>query len=205
MRRRAIFLDRDGTISKEVGYVNHLSRFQLLPRSLEAIRLINEAGFLAVVVTNQSGVARGYFPESLVQQVHEKLAGLVRAAGARLDGIYYCPHHPQEGNSPYRQDCACRKPRPGLIERASRELEIDLAGSSIIGDSWIDIEAGARAGLPGVLVLTGYGRGLLEHQPHRLTNSPAHVAEDLLDAVRWILRREGLQLGRAATLPEEAG
>ncbi len=203
MKRRAIFMDRDGTISEEVGYVNHISRYRLLPGSTEAIRLAREGDFLAVVVTNQAGVARGYFPESLVRQVHEKLGSLVRDAGADLDAIYYCPHHPHEGEPPYRRDCDCRKPKPGLIERAARDLGIDLSRSYIVGDSWIDIEAGARAGVPGVLVMTGYGRGLLEHQRHRLRSEPSHIAEDLLRAVRWILEREGaLSRTRPASAPE---
>jgi D-glycero-D-manno-heptose 1,7-bisphosphate phosphatase len=187
--RAAIFLDRDGTICEEVGYVNHLSRSRLLPGSLEAIRLINQAGLLAVVTTNQSGVARGYFSPDLVEAVHAQLLSSVSSGGARLDAIYHCPHHPSEGSSPWRADCDCRKPRPGMILRAAREHAIDLSGSYVVGDSVVDIEAGAAAGLPGVLVLTGYGRGLLEHQKHRFKTQPAHVAEDLPGAVRFILSR----------------
>ncbi|MCZ6695366.1 MAG: HAD family hydrolase [Acidobacteria bacterium] len=205
MSRRAIFIDRDGTISEEVGYVNHLSRYRLLPRSAEALRLARQAGYLTVMVTNQAGVARGYFPESLVLEVHEKLVGLLREAGAELDGIYYCPHHPHEGAPPYRQQCGCRKPLPGLIERAIKDLEIDPEVSYIVGDSWIDIEAGGRAGMQGVLVLTGYGRGLLEHQKERLTTKPAHVATDLLEAVRWIIEREESGTGPSTTMDREAG
>ncbi len=190
MKRRAIFMDRDGTISEEVGYVNHLSRYRLLPKSLEAIRLINRAGFLAIVTTNQSGVARGYFSESLVEQVHGRLLEWAQEGGARLDAIYYCPHHPVEGRPPLRADCDCRKPRPGMIQRAAREHDIDLTRSYAIGDSRVDIEAGARAGVPGVLVLTGYGRGLVEHQPDTLHVSPLEIREDLLEAVRFILDRE---------------
>jgi D-glycero-D-manno-heptose 1,7-bisphosphate phosphatase len=187
--RAAIFLDRDGTICEEVGYVNHLSRSRLLPGSLEAIRLINQAGLLAVVTTNQSGVARGYFSEDLVEAVHAQLLSTVSAGGARLDAIYHCPHHPSEGSPPWRAACDCRKPKPGMILRAAREHGIDLAGSYVVGDSVVDIEAGAAAGLPGVLVLTGYGRGLLEHQKHRFKTEPAHAAEDLLGAVHFILSR----------------
>jgi D-glycero-D-manno-heptose 1,7-bisphosphate phosphatase len=187
--RAAIFLDRDGTICEEVGYVNHLSRSRLLPGSLEAIRLINQAGLLAVVTTNQSGVARGYFSEDLVEAVHAQLLSTVSSGGARLDAIYYCPHHPSEGSPPWRAACDCRKPKPGMILRAAREHGIDLAGSYVVGDSVVDIEAGAAAGLPGVLVLTGYGRGLLEHQKSRFKTEPAHAADDLLGAVRFILSR----------------
>ena len=141
MRRGAIFMDRDGTISEEVGYVNHLSRWRLLPRSLEAIRLVNQAGLLAIVATNQSGVARGYFSQDLVEAVHGKLRNLAEESGARLDAIYYCPHHPSEGAAPWRSACDCRKPKPGMILRAAREHAIDLPASFVIGDSVVDIEA----------------------------------------------------------------
>ena len=183
-------MDRDGTISEEVGYINHLSRYRLLPRSLQAIRLINDSGFLAIVTTNQSGVARGYFSESLVGQVHERLLAWARDGGARLDAIYYCPHHPHEGEPPFRADCDCRKPRPGMIRRAAREHDIDLARSYVVGDTRADIEAGAAAGVPGILVLTGYGRGLVEHGRATMRVEPLAVREDLLDAVRFILGRE---------------
>ncbi len=189
MRRAAIFMDRDGTISEEVGYVNHLSRWRLLPRSLEAIRLVNQAGLLAIVATNQSGVARGYFDQDLVESVHGRLRTLAEGSGARLDAIYYCPHHPSEGTAPWRSSCDCRKPKPGMILRAAREHDIDLESSFVVGDSVVDIEAGRAAGVPGVLVLTGYGRGLAEHQKDRFRTPPVHTAEDLLAAVRWILAR----------------
>jgi D-glycero-D-manno-heptose 1,7-bisphosphate phosphatase len=187
--RAAVFLDRDGTICEEVGYVNHLSRSRLLPNSLEAIRLINQAGLLAVVTTNQSGVARGYFSQDLVEAVHAKLRASALEAGARIDGVYYCPHHPSEGAPPWRSACDCRKPLPGLIRRAAREHGIDLSRSYAVGDSVVDIDAAAAAGVPGVLVKTGYGRGLLEHQRHRFRTEPAYAAEDLLEAVGWILAR----------------
>jgi len=188
--RRAIFMDRDGTICDEVGYINHLSRSRLLPNSLEAIRQVNAAGYLAIVATNQSGVARGLFDEALVERVHRQLAGWVEAGGGRLDALYYCPHHPREGQPPYRADCDCRKPRPGMLARAAREHGIDLASSWMIGDSLVDLEAGAAAGAGVVHVLTGYGRGLVENQPQRFRAKPQHTAVDLLDAVRWIVARE---------------
>ena len=191
MSRPAIFMDRDGTISEEVGYVNHLSRYRLLPRSLEAIRLINDAGLLAIVTTNQSGVARGYFSQDLVEAVHARLRYLAAGAGARLDAIYYCPHHPAEGSPPWRAACDCRKPKPGMILKAAREHGIDLERSYVVGDSVVDMEAGAAAGVRGILVLTGYGRGLVEHQKDLFPTPPAHTADDLLDAVRWILGRRG--------------
>ena len=129
MANRAVFLDRDGTLNEEVGYVNHLDRFILLPKVGEAIRLLNQHGLKTVVITNQSGVARGYFEESLIHQVHERMKDLLRKEGAHLDGIYYCPHHPDVGKPPYRQKCRCRKPDTGLVDRAVKELDIDCSGS----------------------------------------------------------------------------
>src|SRR5262245_51211482 len=129
-----VFLDRDGTVCEEVGYVNHVSRCRLLPRSAEAIRLLNEAGLPVVVVTNQAGVARGYFQEEMILAVHDRLRALLAEQGARLAGIYYCPHHPSAGEPPYRTECGCRKPKPGMLYRASREIGIDLARSFLVGD-----------------------------------------------------------------------
>ena len=192
--RRAVFMDRDGTVAEEVGYVNHVSRVRLLPGSAQAIQRIREAGFLAVVVTNQSGVAREYFEETLVGRVHERLAELLTREGAALDAIYYCPHHPREGEPPYRRECDCRKPRPGLLTRAAAERQIDLARSYMVGDGIVDVGAGVSVGATTILVLTGYGRGLLEHRRSRWTVQPDHIAEDLPSAVSWILQREA---GRA--------
>ena len=186
-KRRALFLDRDGTVAEEVGYVNHISRFRLYPWSAEAIRRINAAGWAAVVVTNQAGVARGYFPEELIQQVNEKMKQELAATGARLDGVYYCAHHPDVGEPPYRQRCTCRKPQPGLLERAVRELELSLEGSVVIGDRYMEVEMAHRLGLRGALVLTGYGRGELEYGRARWPRPPDWVAENLLEAVEKIL------------------
>jgi len=190
MGRRAIIMDRDGTVCDEVGYVNHVERIRLLPRSALAIRRANEAGYQTVVVTNQAGVARGYFDESLVEEVHDRVRHLLADEGARLDGIYYCPHHPEVGAPAYRVACGCRKPAPGMLLRARDDMGLDLAASYMIGDSVRDVEAGHAAGCTTVLVRTGYGRGELEHQAHRFKVAPAHVADDLLDAVEWILARE---------------
>jgi D-glycero-D-manno-heptose 1,7-bisphosphate phosphatase len=138
MAQKAVFLDRDGTVNEEVGYVNHLSASLFF--RVEAIRLLNQNGLKAVVISNQSGVARGYFPESLIPLVHQKMQDLLKKDGAHLDGIYYCPHHPDVGDPPYRQKCRCRKPEPGLIEEAVKELNLDLKSSYMIGDRGVDIE-----------------------------------------------------------------
>lgn len=191
MSRPGVFMDRDGTVSQEVGYMLHLDRYALLPRSVAAIRRINAAGMGAFVATNQSGVARGLFSEDLVRAVHRRLEEWLAEGGARLDGIYYCPHHPREGNGPWSVACECRKPRPGMLQRAAKEHDIDLSRSYMIGDTGRDLGAGAAAGATPILVLTGYGRGELEHLRHRWPAEPAFIAEDLAEAVGWILEREG--------------
>ena len=148
----------------------------------------NEAGLLAVVVTNQSGVARGLFPEALVQRLHRRLTREIRLQGGRLEAIFYCPHHPQGQMEQYRMDCACRKPSSGLLEQAAARFGIHLASSFVVGDRYVDVAMAHRVGARSVLVLTGYGRG--EWQYHRNTwpQPPDYVAENVQEAVRWILR-----------------
>jgi len=185
--RPAIFMDRDGTLSHEVGYVNHLSRFRLYPYAVDAVRLANASGFLAVVVTNQAGVARGYFPESLVHEVHAELRAAMNKGGARLDGLYVCLHHPSVGAPPYRQDCDCRKPRPGLLRQAEADLDVDLRRSWMVGDRRNDQEVAWNAGARAVLVKSGYGRGELAHHAGGWPRQPDLVAEHLLEAVQRIV------------------
>jgi D-glycero-D-manno-heptose 1,7-bisphosphate phosphatase len=187
MKRRAVFMDRDGTISEEVGYVNHAARYRVFPYSAEAVRLLNEAGWLAILVTNQAGVARGYFTEELIGSVHAVLKSELEKQGARLDAIYYCAHHPSVGEPPYRFDCDCRKPKPGLIQRAAAEFEIDLAASWMVGDRYSDIELARNAGARSAFVLSGYGRGEWEYQRANWPHEPDLVAEDLLEAVKRIV------------------
>lgn len=176
----AVFMDRDGTICEEVGFLNDLSKLRLIEGSAEAIKLINHSGMKAVVVTNQSGVGRGFFTEDFVNNVHEKLKEFLRKEGAFLDGIYYCPHLPDVG-------CRCRKPETGMMQRASEELDIDLKKSYVIGDKAIDIEFAHRAGAKGVMVKTGYGGKEFRVQSSEFRTAPDYVADNLLDAVRWIL------------------
>lgn len=188
---KAVFMDRDGTITEEVGYINHPSRLKLFDWTVEAIRQLNRAGLKAVVITNQAGVARGYFTEDLVKEVHLLLTEQVSRAGARLDGIYYCAHHPSVGEPPYRQDCDCRKPRPGLLHRAASELGIDLANSYMVGDRYGDVELARSVGARAILVKTGYGLGEYTYQRPSWPEPPDYIAEDLLDAVCWIIKCEG--------------
>jgi D-glycero-D-manno-heptose 1,7-bisphosphate phosphatase len=146
--RRAVFLDRDGTIGEEMGYVNHVDRFQIFPYAAEAIRQLNQADIPVIVVTNQSGIARNIFPESLVHEVHKKMVAQLAAGGAWIDAIYFCPHKSEDV-------CECRKPNPGLLEQAAREHALDLPGSWVVGDRYADLEMGHAAGSRGILVMTG--------------------------------------------------
>jgi D-glycero-D-manno-heptose 1,7-bisphosphate phosphatase len=179
--RRAVFLDRDGTISEEMGYLNHLTRFRLFPFAAPAIRRLNEAGWPVIVVTNQSGCARGFFPEAMIHRVHEKLTTELAAGGARLDGIYYCPHQKSD-------NCACRKPLLGMLQRAATEHALELAGSWIVSDRHADLQMAEAIGGRSVLVLTGYGRGEYEHNRGKWPRQPDVVAENLEVAVDAILQ-----------------
>ena len=179
-KRRAVFLDRDGTISEEMGYVNHLSRFIIFPYAAAAIRRLNHAGLPVIVVTNQSGVARDFFPESLIDRVHHKMKAELAAAGARVDAIYYCPHI-RDNN------CTCRKPIPGMLDLAAREHALDLADSVLVSDRYDDISMGQSVGCHSILVLSGYGRGEYEYHRRAWPRQPDHVVENLAAAVDLIL------------------
>lgn len=180
----AIFLDRDGTINEDPGYLTHPSEIRLFPRVAESLRLLQEQGFRLVVVSNQSGVARGLLTEAMLQQIQLRLETLLRAEGVTVSGMYYCPHHPG-GAPPYRQVCDCRKPKGGLVERAVRDHGIDLSRSYVIGDQPSDVELARQMGMPAILVLTGQGRLSLTSGQIQ----PDYIASDLADAARWILQR----------------
>ena len=175
----AVFMDRDGTVSEEIGYMYHAGLYRPFPWAGPAIRKINESGMKAILITNQSGIGRGYFDEQTVEQVHDILKAELARHDASLDAIYLCPHHPDA-------ICDCRKPNPGMLLRAERELGIDLKTSYVIGDKYVDIEAAHRVGATGILVLTGYGRQ--EHEKHKSAPLQPHfIAEDLTNAVDGIL------------------
>lgn len=186
-KKPAVFLDRDGTVTVEGGYINHPSRLKLIPGAGDAIRLCAENDLLSVLVTNQAGVARGYFKEELIGVVHNKLQQMLARKGAHLDGIYYCPHHPRTGPPEYRIECNCRKPKPGMIEAACRDLPIDLSRSYMVGDKISDSEFGHKMGLRTVMVMTGYGRGEYEYQRQDWKDTPDHFARNLKEAVLWII------------------
>jgi D-glycero-D-manno-heptose 1,7-bisphosphate phosphatase len=185
--RPAVFLDRDGTLIEEVGYLDRLDRMALFPWTVDAVRALNCAGLPVVVVTNQAGVARGFFDEPFVGETHRHLTDRLAAGGARVDGYYYCPHHPEAPLAAYRMRCGCRKPFPGMLHQAAGDLAIDLTRSFVVGDRWLDVEMASSVGATGVLVLTGYGRHESERPRPGLT--PALVAGNLIEAVSWILQQ----------------
>ena len=189
-KNKAVFLDRDGTICEEVGYIHSIDQMKLIPRSGEAVRLLNKSGFKIVVITNQAGVARGFFPESRLKELHAELRRQLREEGAYVDAIYYCPHHPTEGTAPYLQECDCRKPSTGLLHRAAADLKLDLPSSYMIGDHFSDIECGQRVGATTVLLLTGHGRATLAKR-ETWPQPPSCIAADLYEAVQWVMRHAG--------------
>ena len=189
-KRRAVFIDRDGTLNEDVGYPGRPDQVRIFEAAYEAVRRLNRAGFVVVVVTNQSGVGRGYFGEEDVRGVHRAVAEAMAARGARIDAFYYCPHFSGSKDPAYALDCDCRKPRPGMGRRAAADLDLDLAASYMVGDKVEDIEFGAALGATPVLVLTGYG----EESRRRLAEvgpAPAFVAADIGAAADWILERTG--------------
>ncbi len=174
----AVFIDRDGTINEDVDYLNKVDELRLISGAGAAVKRINQAGLKAVVITNQSAIARGYLSEEGLLAIHEKLVRLLAVDGARLDGVYYCPHHPDDG-------CNCRKPASGMVLAAAKDLDVDLKKSYIIGDKISDIQLGYNLGLTSILVMTGYGRGQKELLSPRIR--PDFIADDLYHAVEWIL------------------
>ena len=182
----AVFLDRDGTLIEDVGYVDRLERLRLYPWSIEAVRLLRRAGYAAVVVTNQAGVARGMIAEQIVLDARDHIRDALARAGERLDGHYHCPHLPDAAVAAYRARCECHKPAPGMLLRAAAELHLDLARSYVVGDRWSDIQLAAAGGCTGILVRTGYGATQAAAPPPGLALPP--IAANLLEAAGLILR-----------------
>lgn len=190
MKRPAVFIDRDGTINEQMGYLNHINRFVILEGTAEAIRILNRNQYLTIIVSNQAGVARGYFPIELVKEVHEHMIDLLKKENAFIDGIYFCPHYAGGTVKEYSISCNCRKPNTGLINKACDNFSIDLSRSYVIGDRLSDIELSHRSQLKGILVTTGYGLGDLRYVLPYSPFQPVHVAKDLLHAVRWIIEND---------------
>lgn len=184
--KRVVFLDRDGTINVEVGYLSRPEDFVMIDGAAEAIKLLNDAGFVVVVVSNQSGVARGYFTEEDVMKVNDRMLFELNVKGAFVDAVYYCPHHPDFGDEKYKVDCECRKPKTGMVEKAKEELGISTEGSFVVGDHKGDIELGKNIGAKTVLLLSGHG----SEEAKKLGEegiTPDHTAKDILSAVKYIL------------------
>ena len=187
---RAVFLDRDGTIIELVEYVYDRSQVKFIPRASEAIRLLNESGFKVIIITNQPGVARGRFTEETLREINEYIQELLAKEGAHIDKVYYCPHHAEGVIEEYAKECDCRKPKPGMIERAVHELGIDLKGSFVIGDRTMDVEAGNRAGCKTILLAD---KDALNNE-NEIDLIADYVAPDLYEAVEWLMefsRKQG--------------
>jgi len=182
---RAVFVDRDGTLIEEVGYLDRVERVSFFPWTVAAVRALNRAGLAVVMVSNQSGLARGFFAESVVHDVHRRIADLLDAGAAHIDAYYYCPHHPDGKVPGLGIVCECRKPARGLVDRAIREFGIDPKRSFVIGDRWVDVGLARAIGAKGVLVRTGYG-DVEEPKPPRGMTADA-VVDNLVAASSWIL------------------
>jgi D-glycero-D-manno-heptose 1,7-bisphosphate phosphatase len=183
---RAVFLDRDGTLVEERGYVDRLDLLTLFPWTADALRLLKRAGFSTVVITNQGAIGRGIIDEAFLSDVHRTLDERLLAGQAAIDRYYHCPHHPDAARPEYRQACRCRKPGPGLIERACAEMDLDPAQSFMVGDRWIDVRAGRAAGVRSILVRTGHGGHEADAPPEGVGADA--ILNNLMEAVGWILR-----------------
>lgn len=183
----AVFLDRDGTLVQDVDYMSSLDQMIVFPWTVDALRLLARAGFTTVVVTNQSGVGRGIISEEFVHVSHRELNRRLEAGGAHIDAFYFCPHHPEAAIARYRGRCRCRKPAPGMIEDAARDLDLDLSRSWMVGDRWIDVATGVAAGVPGLLVRTGHAQRMREAAPGGIRADA--ILNNLMEAVGWITAR----------------
>ena len=184
--RPAVFLDRDGTMVHDVGYLSRLDDLRWFPWTVEAVRLLNRVGFLVCVTTNQGGIGLGYYTEAFLHDVHAHMATTLEQGGARVDGWFHCPHHPEARIEALRAACDCRKPRPGMIHQAVARFDIDLARSFVIGDKLADIALAENAGARGILVRTGYGEDVVRAHGSVVPGA-THVAADLMAATAWLL------------------
>jgi D-glycero-D-manno-heptose 1,7-bisphosphate phosphatase len=187
---KAAFIDRDGNLIHEVGYINSLERIKFYSRSIKAVKFLKDNGYKIIVVTNQSGVARGYIKESFVKNAHKKINAMLGKYGLKIDGFYYCPHHPKKAViKKYLKDCSCRKPKTGMIERAVKKFNIDLKQSFTIGDKLTDVHLGKNAGTKTALVLTGYGKK--EKELIKTVYDRTDItAKDFYQAARMLVKKE---------------
>jgi D-glycero-D-manno-heptose 1,7-bisphosphate phosphatase len=188
---RAVFLDRDGVIAEEVGYLKDVSELRLIPDSSRAVHLLNETGMKVILITNQSGVARGYFSEGVIREIHQAMEKQLSEERAFIDAIYYCPHHPEGTIEQYAIQCNCRKPGLGMLAQAAQDHDIDLKHSYLVGDKLSDVECAQRAGMRSILVLTGYGMGERRKITGRSSVKPMYTAKNLYEAVKWIIEDYG--------------
>lgn len=186
-KHRAVFLDRDGTMTRAVHHPRWKEQVQLLPGSARAVRALRAAGWLVIMVTNQSVVGRGYISEKELHKIHDHLQAQLRGEGCCIDAIYYCPHHPEAGQGAYLRECPCRKPAPGMLLQAATDHQLALHECVLVGDSLSDIEAGQAAGCTTILVRTGYGEEAL-----RFGAQPDAVVDDLYEAAQWIVRHSAV-------------
>jgi D-glycero-D-manno-heptose 1,7-bisphosphate phosphatase len=187
--KKAIFLDRDGTVNVDVGYLHQLKDLELFPFAVDALRLLKRAGYELIIVTNQSGLAQGLIGPGFVEVCHDEMRRRLQAGGADLDALYYCPHHPRGSVSGLDVDCRCRKPSPGMIEDAVRDRGIDPKASWVIGDKWLDVNLGRNVGARSILVRTGWGAEQEEKRP--AGQQVDAVCDNLMHAVSVILASEG--------------
>jgi D-glycero-D-manno-heptose 1,7-bisphosphate phosphatase len=180
-----VFLDRDGTLIEDIGYLTQPSQVVLFPWTVDAVRTLNRAGFRVVVITNQSGIARGLLTEAVVRETHRHLSSMLEGGGARIDAYYYCPHHPEGAVPAYTRRCDCRKPGRALVDQAVADLNLDLAQSFVVGDKWLDVGLARSIKARGMLVRTGYGAEE-EKRPQPGLAADA-VVDNLADAANWII------------------
>jgi D-glycero-D-manno-heptose 1,7-bisphosphate phosphatase len=176
----AVFVDRDGTLIRDVGHLCRREQLEIIPKVPEALRLLREKGYKIVVITNQSVIARGGLTESLLADIHRELLRRLARSGAQVDGVYFCPHHPSEGFAPYKTVCECRKPNTGMIRQATAELGVAASRSYVVGDQITDMELAARSGARGIWIHT------LDEPPIEIPPGVAHVVASLWEAARWI-------------------
>ena len=186
MKRKAVFIDRDGTINKEVNYLHKIEDLEILPGVAEAVKLLNTGGFLVIVPTNQSGIARGYYSVEDMQKINDEISRRLEKEGAHIDAFYFCPHHPKGKVEEFTLPCDCRKPEPGMFLKAAEDFNIDFSTSFSVGDKIRDLKPAKELGGRGILVKTGYGLEELKDKENWQVE-PDYVAEDLMDGVKWIL------------------